>query len=207
MTAMKKKLEKAKRGRPLSFNRQAALHTALHMFWAQGYEGTSIADLVSAMGIAPPSLYSAFGSKEQLYLEAIELYLQGPGSFIKHALEQTHSAHDFIQQMLRNAAAEFTTHSHPPGCIVSTGLVASGALHHKMAQNMRDLRSATLDAIGCRLEAARALGELPINSDCPGMSRFFAAIIQGMSIQARDGATPEELQAMINLAMASWPRP
>lgn len=207
MTAMKKETEKAKRGRPLSFNRQAALQTALQLFWQQGYEGTSIADLVSAMGIAPPSLYSAFGSKEQLYLEVIELYLQGPGSFIKHALEQTSTAHDFIQQMLLNAAAEFTTHSHPPGCIVSTGLVASGALHQKIAGNMRDLRSATLNTIGLRLEDARNSGELPHQADCSGMARFFGAIIQGMSIQARDGAAPAELQDMIRLAMACWPRP
>lgn len=205
MTAMEKKPDKAKRGRPLSFNRQAALHTALQLFWAQGYEGTSIADLVSAMGIAPPSLYSAFGSKEQLYLEAIELYLQGPGSFIKHALEQTSTARDFIQLMLLNAATEFTTRNHPPGCIVSTGLVASGALHHKVAQSMRDLRSATLEAIGLRLQDACDHGELPTDTDCPGMARFFGAIIQGMSIQARDGASPQELQAMIRLAMTCWP--
>ncbi|MHA6494893.1 TetR/AcrR family transcriptional regulator [Pseudomonas borbori] len=205
MTAMKKTNGNSRRGRPLSFNREDALHTALQLFWQQGYEGTSIADLVQAMGIAPPSLYTAFGSKEQLYLEVVELYLQGPGNFVRNALEQASDARSFAQQILRNAADEFTAHTHPPGCIVSTGLVASAALHHKMAHTMRELRVATLGAISQRFEQAKDSGELPASTNCHSLARFFGAIIQGMSIQARDGADAAELHAMANQAMAGWP--
>ncbi|SEC66218.1 TetR/AcrR family transcriptional regulator [Pseudomonas anguilliseptica] len=206
MTAMKKTNEKSRRGRPLSFNREQALHTALQLFWQQGYEGTSIADLVAAMGIAPPSLYTAFGSKEQLYLEVIDLYLKGPGNFINHALEQSPDAQSFTRQILSNAAHEFTAHNHPPGCIVSTGLVASATLHHRMAHNMRELRSATLGLISKRFEEAKDNGELPAHINCQTLARFFGAVIQGMSIQARDGALASELLAMADQAMASWPQ-
>lgn len=206
MTAMKKANEKNRRGRPLSFNRESALQTALQLFWKQGYEGTSIADLVSAMGIAPPSLYTAFGSKEQLYLEVVDLYLQGPGNFIQHALVQTSDARSFTQQVLSNAADEFTAHNHPPGCIVSSGLLTSATLHHKMAQNMSDLRTATLGLINQRFEQAKDCGELPASTDCNSLARFFGAVIQGMSIQARDGANASDLHAMANQAMASWPQ-
>jgi TetR/AcrR family transcriptional regulator, copper-responsive repressor len=206
MTAMKTTDKSTRRGRPLSFNREKALHTALQLFWKQGYEGTSIADLVGAMGIAPPSLYTAFGSKEQLYLEVVELYLQGPGNFIQHALAQTSDARSFTEQVLNSAAKEFTAHNHPPGCIVSSGLLTSATLHHRMAQSMSDLRSATLGIIRQRFEQAKDCGELPASTDCHSLARFFGAVIQGMSIQARDGAGATELQAMANQAMASWPQ-
>ncbi|MFT5782045.1 MAG: AcrR family transcriptional regulator [Pseudomonas sp.] len=192
MIAMKKIIIKASRGRSLSFDRQAALQTALHLFWKHGYEGTSIAELVVAIGIAPPSLYSTFGSKEQLYQEVIALYLQGPGNFIQTALGDTDSGCGFIERILLSAAREFSAHSHPPGCIVATGLVASSALHHQVAQSLAELRNATLQAIEQRLQQAKDAGELPPTSDCRALARLFAACIQGMSIQARDGASAEE---------------
>ena len=206
MTTMKKPNEKNGRGRPRGFNREDALQTALQLFWKQGYEGTSIADLVGAMGIAPPSLYTAFGSKEQLYLEVVDLYLQGPGNFIQHALRQTSDARSFTQQVLSGAANEFTAHNHPPGCIVSSGLLTSATLHQRMAQNMSDLRSATLGLIHQRFEQAKDSGELPASTNCHSLARFFGAVIQGMSIQARDGANASDLHAMANQAMSCWPR-
>lgn len=205
MIAMKKNKSTAKRGRPLSFNREHALHAALQLFWQHGYEGTSIADLVSAIGIAPPSLYSAFGSKQRLYLEAIELYLQGPGSFLSQALLHTVDAQSFVRQLLSSAASEFTARSHPPGCIIANGLVASAAPHQQVAQHLRDLRSATLGAIQQRLEAGKKQTELPLDTDCANLARFYAMTLQGMSIQARDGASSSELQAVADMAMSCWP--
>lgn len=191
------------RGRPRSFDRQQALQTALELFWRQGYEGTSINDLINAIGIAPPSLYSAFGSKERLYQEAITLYLQGPGSFLQQALEQSSDTRDFVHHMLRAAADEFTALTHPPGCLVSTGLVASA--ERPLAQHLQELRAATLNIIRERLEQGVHAGELPVDCDCAALARFYGAMIQGMSIQAHDGALPAELHAMIQLAMTYWP--
>jgi len=63
-----------KRGRPLSFDRDAALQRAMEVFWAHGYEASSLQDLTQAMGINPPSLYAAFGDKEKLFMEVVDRY-------------------------------------------------------------------------------------------------------------------------------------
>lgn len=191
------------RGRPRSFDRQQALQTALDLFWRQGYEGTSIHDLVNAIGIAPPSLYSAFGSKEELYQEAIALYLQGPGSFLQKALEQSQDTRGFIEYLLKAAADEFTALNHPPGCMISTGLVASA--EKVLAQQLEQLRHTTLQVIRERLEQGIRDGELAPESDCPSLARYFGAMIQGMSIQARDGANATELKALADLALHALP--
>jgi AcrR family transcriptional regulator len=65
-------------GRPLSFDREAALEKAMLAFWRHGYEGTSLAELTAAMEVTPPSVYAAFGDKKHLFLEAVDLYLSGP---------------------------------------------------------------------------------------------------------------------------------
>src|SRR4051794_32394754 len=85
------------RGRPLSFDREAALDKAMHVFWEKGYEAASIADLTAAMGITPPSLYTAFGDKEHLFLEAIEAYGRGPGAFGARALAEEPTARSAVQ--------------------------------------------------------------------------------------------------------------
>lgn len=205
MIAMNNNKNARPRGRPRSFDRQQALQTALELFWRQGYEGTSISDLVNAIGIAPPSLYSAFGSKEQLYQEAITLYLQGPGSFLQRALEQGGDTRSFVRHLLNAAADEFTALTHPPGCLISTGLVASA--ERPLAQQLQELRGATLSVIRERLEQGLQAGELPAGCDCAALARFYGAMIQGMSIQAHDGARPGELHALAELAMTHWPAP
>ncbi len=106
------------RGRPLSFDRDAALETAMHVFWERGYEAASVADLTSAMGITPPSLYTAFGDKEQLFLEAIERYALGYGSAGARALKEESSARGAIERWLLEAANELTQPCHPRGCMV-----------------------------------------------------------------------------------------
>src|SRR3954451_507928 len=106
------------RGRPLSFDRDAALETAMHVFWERGYEAASISDLTSAMSITPPSLYTAFGDKEQLFLEAIERYALGYGSISARALKEEPTARGAIERWLLEAANELTQPCHPKGCMV-----------------------------------------------------------------------------------------
>lgn len=207
MIAMKNTHEKPARGRPRAFDREQALHKALTLFWTHGYEGTSIADLVAAMAIAPPSLYAAFGSKEALYLEAVELYLRGPGGFVARALDSEPDARAFIRRVLSEAAVEFTSSSHPPGCVITSGLVASAAPHQKVADSLAQLRAATLAAIAQRLERGKAEGVLASAADSRQLAHFYGALIQGMAIQARDGASTATLMAIAELALAYWPQP
>ena len=103
-----RKAPRKARGRPLSFDRQAALDKAMHVFWERGYEAASVADLTAAMGITPPSLYTAFGDKEHLFLEAIEAYGKGPGGFGARALAEEPTARQAVQRLLEEGAAELT---------------------------------------------------------------------------------------------------
>src|SRR5258706_2744236 len=123
-TAVAPKAPPKPRGRPLSFDREAALQKAMHVFWERGYEAASIADLTSAMGITPPSLYTAFGDKEHLFLEAIEAYGKGPGGFGARALAEEPTARGAVQRLLVEAAAELTQDCHPLGCMMVCSVAA-----------------------------------------------------------------------------------
>src|ERR1700741_4834733 len=107
-----------KTGRPLSFDRDVVLEAARLLSWRNGDGAASISDLTAAMGITPPSLYTAFGDKEKLFFEAIERYALGPGGIGGRALDEEPTAHAAIKRWLEDAADELTQPCHPAGCMV-----------------------------------------------------------------------------------------
>jgi AcrR family transcriptional regulator len=170
-------------GRPREFDRDAALEAAMLMFWRKGFAATSMNDLCDAMGVRSPSLYAAFGSKEELYLEAIEHYVQTQGTRVWDGLAEGATARAGIENLLI-AATEW------PAPI--TRVVRKGRLE-------------MLGVLRSRLETAGAKGELPASTDIDSLSRFYLSVFQGMAIQAQDGATRAELRGVAAAAMAAWP--
>lgn len=196
-----------RRGRPRAFDRDSALQVALRLFLERGYGGTSLADLTEAMNISPPSLYAAFGSKEQLYREAVQLYLQGRGRFVSKALEQDMGVEQQVREILRNAARAFTPEADDqPGCMVSAGMLTCSPGDQGVAEYVRGLRGAPLEAMIRRMERARKQGELPASANARTLARFYSAVVTGMAVQARDGATRRDLLALADQAMDAWPR-
>lgn len=194
------------RGRPRAFDRDTAVKTALALFLERGYEGTSIAELIDAMQIAPTSLYAAFGSKENLYREAVQLYLDGRGHFVSRALQKELPPKAQVRQILEDAAKAFTpTSDEPHGCLVSAGMLACTPDNEGVAQYLRQLRAAPLAAVALRLEQARKLGQLPASANPRALARFYAAVVTGMAVQARDGAKRRELLELVDCAMQAWP--
>ncbi|KGD99011.1 TetR family transcriptional regulator [Achromobacter sp. RTa] len=194
----------AERGRPRNFDRAQALRRAMDVFWSKGYEGASLTDLTEAMGINSPSLYGAFGSKESLFREAVELYRDTEGGSGRRALEDAATAREGIQSMLLASAERFTAPGHPPGCMIVLG-APSGCVNHAgvgdfLGDNRREMQSRIL----ARLHAAAADGELPAGADLKGLAAFYTTVLHGMSIQARDGATRKTLQAVARQAMCAW---
>ena len=177
----------------------------MHVFWERGYEAASIADLTAAMGITPPSLYTAFGDKEKLFLEAIERYALGPGSAGPRALAEEPTARGAIERWLRDAADELTRPCHPKGCMVvmSTTNCSVAAEHVQNALTKR--RAAALAVIRSRLQHAVDDGELPAETDAKALANFYSTIYQGMSMQAKDGASRASLMATVDAAMRAWP--
>ncbi|MFJ8534616.1 TetR/AcrR family transcriptional regulator [Streptomyces sp. NPDC093591] len=192
------------RGRPRSFDRETALEKAILAFWERGYEATSVSDLTRVMNIGAPSLYAAFGDKQSLFEEAVRAYDVRYGSFVDRALAEEPTARAAVARMLREAAAEYTDPAHPHGCLVAHA--ATNCSTPEVEESLRHRRNATIAAVRSRMEADIATGALPSGTDAAALARHAGAMIQGMSQQARDGASREELEALAEIAMANWPR-
>lgn len=192
------------RGRPRGFDRDAALDAALIEFWRHGYEATSIAALTKAMGINPPSLYASFGDKRQLFTEAVERYAATHGDYGARGLAQP-TARGTVETMLRLAATEYTDASHPPGCLVIDGATNTTDASADVKAQLRAYRERTKNAIAEKIDADVRAGLLPRGTDAPALAMFYAAVLQGMSTQARDGATRDELMRTVELALTAWP--
>lgn len=194
----------AARGRPRSFDRGQALGAAMKLFWQKGYTATSMADLYQAMGINSPSLYAAFGSKEDLYLESIAYYEQIIAPQLWSPLDSARSAREGVRQWLKCSAKVLTRDGAPPGCMVTLSTVASEG-NARLGQVVMRSRQRGIDKLTARLERAVAEGELTAGIDAAALARMYVGIQQGLSIQARDGAGFAALDAVADMAMALWP--
>lgn len=200
-----KDTEKRARGRPRAFDKTQALKAALALFWRHGYEGTSIADLTKAMKINAPSLYAAFGSKEQLYREVLDLYLATNGAPVAHALSKPGAARSAVAEMLTAAARQFSRPGMPKGCLVANGALRCAEENRMATKETATIRRLSQNALRQRLERAVADGELAPRTDTAALAAFYASVVQGMSVQAVDGATREQLLMLAEYAMAAWP--
>ncbi|MFF7549841.1 TetR/AcrR family transcriptional regulator [Streptomyces canus] len=192
------------RGRPRSFDRATALEMAILAFWEHGYEATSVSDLTRVMGIGAPSLYAAFGDKRSLFEEVVQEYGARYGSFGDRALAEEPTVRAAMERMLREAAVEYTAPGRPHGCLVIHA--ATNCSSPEVEESLRVRRNANIAAFESRIRAGIAAGELSADTDATALARHVGAVIQGMSQQARDGASREELEAVAEIAMAIWPR-
>lgn len=192
------------RGRPRNFSREEALRSAMQLFWDKGFENTSLADLTRAMGLNPPSLYAAFGSKAQLFIEAVDFYGRTDGAGIWEHLESAATAKAAVHDLLRRTAENFTRYSEPRGCMVvlSAPQMAGGDAEVCDALKIRRLDKQT--ALERRFERGVAEGDLPAGADCAAIAAYVASLQHGMSIEARDGATRETLLAIADCTAAGW---
>jgi len=192
------------RGRPRSFDRTAALDAATRVFWQKGYTAASMNDLCEAMGIGSPSLYAAFGSKEQLYAEAIRHYGERGGVPLFEALESAPTAKQGIEAFLRFSARSLACPERPSGCMVVLSPVASEGVAG-LADMVVEARKQSLKLLEARLRRGISEGDLPKETNVKALARFYVTVQQGMSIQARDGASPKDLDAVATTAMQAWP--
>jgi AcrR family transcriptional regulator len=192
------------RGRPRSFDRTEALTSAMQVFWEKGYDGASLSDLTSAMGINPPSLYAAFGGKEALYLQAMELYSETVGVEIWDTLEAAPRARAAIEGFLLATARSYSQPDQPRGCLIALGGHHHGEVTDTVCKVLRQHRAGNIASLRRRLERAIADGDLPESLDCEAVAIFYATVQHGMSILARDGGGYEALKHVADGAMAAW---
>ena len=194
-----------KRGRPRVLERDVGLEVAARLFWEHGYEGTSIADLTQAMGVTPPSLYATFGSKADLYRQAIDYNIERESKRRSEALQGEMPAYDAIAFYLHDVARGVTDPSKPRGCIVSTAVLQHSEENETVARSVAARREASVQAMKTRFDRAISEDELPADTDTDALARFYSAVVQGMSAQACDGASTGTLKRLADIALSAWP--
>lgn len=193
---------KKARGRPRSFDREAALNAAMEVFWTKGYEAASISDLTTAMGINPPSLYAAFGDKEKLFLATIEQYA---ASRSDQMCPEQPTAKDAIEVYLRFKADLLSGAGHPRGCMLMVAFFTAANASPGLNAVLSKKRAEAREHMRQRIKRGIAEGDVPEGADPGALADFYATITNGMAQMARDGATRKSLMATVDQAMAAFP--
>jgi len=194
----------AGRGRPREFDRDQALARAMEIFWEKGFEGTSMVDLTAGIGIGAPSLYAAFGSKEELFRKAVALYVATDGADIWGAIDKADTAYGAIEGFLMETAKKFTRADKPSGCLVVLSALHSTDGNSVLRSELVAKRLRNTADLAARLAKGIDTGELPPGTDVEKVARFYVTVQQGMSIQARDGADRATLEEVARSALAAW---
>jgi AcrR family transcriptional regulator len=192
---------KSKRGRFRTFDPEFAARAALRVFWEEGYEGATISALKTAMGgICSPSLYAAFGSKQELFMQALAIYKRDELSPAQEVLLSA-NAIQAVSAYMRQAVIRFTSADKPKGCLVDLGIVNFSASSRDIQRHLHGLRMETMTLLQNCLQRGQCEGNVPPGIDAVRVSRFLCTLLQGLSIQARDGATPEQLLRVVEDGM------
>lgn len=191
------------RGRPRGFDRDLALQKIMEVFWAKGYEAAQLNDLTAAIGITPPSFYAAFGSKESAFREAVGLYVVTAGSEPMHALDAGETAQQAIRAMLLASIDVALRAPQSSGCLLILGVMNCQPETGPLYDLLKGMRKETVERVRARLRRGVADGDLPQTTDIPTLASYYGAIMQAISMQARDGATRQELEALVGPSLAA----
>ena len=194
-----------KPGRPRGFCTDTALDRAMTVFWRQGYEGASLADLTEAMGINSPSLYAAFDSKEGLFRAVLQRYDERRKGFIDKVLAAPHA--ESVARLFLEGVAEFaadTSGRTPPGCLLLQSGLSGGdqIIPDELARHRAEKET----ALRQRFVRARKEGDLPADADPAALARYLITVSNGICVQATAGASAADLREVARMALAAWPR-
>ena len=201
---MKSETAAAQPGRPRAFDPDTALERAMHVFWAKGYEGASLSDLTRAMRINRPSLYAAFGNKEELFRKVLDRYANGPLAYFGKALAAP-KARDVVEQIFFGAARMAGDPRFPSGCLMVQGALAVGNAARSVQKEAVERRAASEVALRRRLQRAKREADLPKNSDPAELARYVMTVLQGMAVQGANGAGSDQLLRVAQIALRAWP--
>lgn len=196
--------DKPVKGRPRDFDPEIALEKAMNAFWNFGYETTSLSVLTKAMKLSAPSIYSAFGNKEQLFDKAVDLYISKFGVDIGMILNQAPTAREGVENCLKLLAQQYTE-GESKGCMIISCATNCSQNSKKIQDVLRQRRKSSEHLIQRRIESGLENGELPAGTGSAELAKYYASVIQGMSLQAQDGSTRPELLSVAENAMRAWP--
>ena len=200
---MRKRKEPEARGpgRPREFDLDKALDSAMLLFWEKGYDGTSLAELASVMGITKPSLYAAFTDKQTLFEQALARYADGPNSFAVRAYALP-TARELVEALLEGAVNVSSCTSGPRGCLFTQATLAHDPQIRDKA--IKDGRRGER-MLAQRLRKAQMAGELPKDTDCDALALYVKTVALGITVQGASGYSRSELKKVAAEALMAWP--
>jgi AcrR family transcriptional regulator len=193
MSSLDQQTERRPRGRPRAFDREAVLRRAMEVFWTKGFDGCSMSDLVDAMDINSPSIYAAFGSKENLFREAIDLYAVSEGAITRQAIKEHGSGQEAIATVLKRNIDMLTQAAAPRGCMVILGTVNIGVEHEELRAFLQSRAQNVANLIKQRLVQSLADGELAADADTDALTTLCVTVLSGLSVQAHNGVPRQTL--------------
>ncbi|WP_397452663.1 TetR/AcrR family transcriptional regulator [Pseudomonas sp. NA-150] len=191
--------------RPREFDEDQVLEQALLAFWKMGYEGTSLTTLLQATGLTKSSLYGAFVNKETLFHKVVERYHQRYLSFRSAALAEPTPRRVAERLLQGTIELHFGEHS-PPGCLELNGALACSRENNSVRETLATNRNVTRQVLHTRFEQLKDQGPLPIGMSADSAANVLATLIQGMAVQAKSGATIDEMRDVMESFLLSWPK-
>ena len=187
-------------GRPVGFDKDAALEAAMLLFWKRGYEGASMADLTEAMGLNPSSIYAVFGDKHSLFALAVKRYMDSRAQYATKALEEP-TLKRVIRALFESTVAFLTSPGHPPTCMTLARAAGCSADATPARDIMTEIRKQNEVAMRQRFREARKSGEFPKGVNVSDYTRYLSSVLAGLSIQAANGSTKAELKRTAEMAL------
>lgn len=192
------------KGRPRTFDKEAALEKALKLFWQYGYDGTSMAMLSETLGVNAPSIYAAFGNKEKLFMQAVDRYGMLNGGMYHDSFAKE-TAYDVVYSILKGEVELVTRKDCPDGCLVVQSALITSPESENIRQYMSKIRGMPEQWIREQLEKAQAAGDLDKRADPAALACLIMTLNCGLAVQAKSGATRKKLLQAVDTFMAGWP--
>ena len=175
----------------------------MRVFWKHGYEGTTLPQLTDAMGINRPSLYAAFGNKEQLFRKALDRYVEKSSDFVRTALALP-TARATVEQLLKSLLG-VPAPGNIRGCLLVQAALVCGDDADPIRKELALRRGQIEQLLRQRFKRAVSEGDLPRHANPAALAKYVATFQHGLAVQLAGGADREELLAAVDIALRGWP--
>ncbi len=189
------------RGRPKLYDTEAALKAAGAVFWTKGFSGTSLDDLSDAMGMNRPSIYRAFGDKEDIYRQALNQFGMVMDEAFKLTLSHEKDFHKGLRKFFRKALELYSSEEIPLGCMVWSTAPAAALIHPEVQSDLLAAISHVDAMIRQRVELAIEEGQINKDVDAKTLSKLIQALLHSISIRVRAGESIPSLRRFIDSAI------
>ncbi|CZQ95618.1 transcription regulator ysia c-terminal [Trichococcus palustris] len=186
--------------RSKEFNEEEALDKAMEIFWKQGYEKTSVQDLVDQMGIHRRSLYDTFGDKHSLFVQTLERYESLITSQIKKQITEDMTTVESIRKIFELAI--YSDNTYPKGCLLVNTAVELSLLDDEVSQRIKAAFKQTEKLIADLLRKGQAKGEVASSFDISELSRYIHNALIGVRVSVKMAANQKELDATIDMTLS-----